>query len=156
MIERLQLKLHQHMTFEDAVIKDQVNEIVGSSNENALLAGLETKPVSKFQHEFLQSVQKLIFQLGIAHYLAGLQTKKLKHKGIVDIQSRFRLFRSAVGQFGEFFSCLLTDLSVRNRDWRSAVSIAWLTSCSIPFYGFHPLLAIRNCFSAIKPVEVKF
>ncbi len=72
------------MTFENPVIKDQIDKVVGISNENSFLSGFKTEPVAKFKQEFFNMIQQFRFQMGLTHHLAGFQAQKLKHIGITD------------------------------------------------------------------------
>jgi len=51
--ELIDLKFDQHMAFKDAVLKDQIDKVMGISDQDALLPGLETEAMPHFQQEFL-------------------------------------------------------------------------------------------------------
>lgn len=61
--ERIYLQFDQDMALEDAVVEDQVHETVRVANEDALLAGFETEPVSKFEQKSLQSVEQRLLDI---------------------------------------------------------------------------------------------
>jgi hypothetical protein len=51
------------MTPENAMVEDQVEKPMRVADENPFLAGLETEAVTEFEQEFLQLIQKLVFEM---------------------------------------------------------------------------------------------
>jgi len=49
MSERFDLQLHQNMSFENAMIEDQIHKSVGITDQDSLLPRLETKAVAQLQ-----------------------------------------------------------------------------------------------------------
>lgn len=79
MAELGQLQFYQHMTFQDTVVKNQVDEIVLVANQDAFLSRLKAEAVTQLQQEFLDFTDKVVFQMGLAHYLARRQPQELEH-----------------------------------------------------------------------------
>lgn len=95
----------KNVAFQNSMVKNHINKIMGIADQNALLSGLKTETMPKFQQELLNLVQQLVFQCGFAHNLFRLQTKELKNIGIADIQLRFRHFGCGMRKFGK--SCFI-------------------------------------------------
>jgi len=83
-VEGSKLQLHQHMAFEDAVVEDEIDEAVRVSDQDALLAGLETKAVTHLQQKALQAVEQLVFEDRFGHHLGALQAQELEDVRIAD------------------------------------------------------------------------
>lgn len=60
MAEAFDFEFNQDMAFQNSVVKDQIDEEVFVSDENAFLLSLETETVAEFQKEGLQFVDKLL------------------------------------------------------------------------------------------------
>ena len=100
--ELFQFQIHQNMTFEDAVVKHQVDEEMLITNQNAFLPGFETKSVAQFQQECFKFIDKLVFQMGFAHHFFGFETEKLENVRIADCQLRLFFLSALLCQFREF------------------------------------------------------
>ncbi len=76
------------MALEDAVVEHQIHEAVVVTDQDALLAGLETEAVPKLKQEFLEVVQELVLKVGLAYDLARLEPEKLEDVGVANGQRR--------------------------------------------------------------------
>ena len=78
MAELFELELDEDMAFEDAVVEHQIDETVLVADQDALLAGFEAEAVPQFKEELLEVVEKLLFEVRLAHYLSGFQAEELE------------------------------------------------------------------------------
>lgn len=80
-------QFHQDIAFENAVIENQVDEIMGVADQAALLPRLETEVVTQLNEAIAQLAQELIFEMGFAHGLLRFQARKLEHIRVMDGKS---------------------------------------------------------------------
>jgi len=80
--ELFKLQLYQHVALENAVVKDEVNEVVGVTNQNPLLAGFKAKTVAQFEQKILKLIKKLVLQMRLAHHFFWFETKEFEHIGV--------------------------------------------------------------------------
>ena len=85
------------MALEHAVVEDEVHEEVLVADDDALLPGLEAKAVAHFEQG--------VFEIGLAHDIAGAQAEKLEDVGIADDLGGREGFRVGLGHGGKF--CLV-------------------------------------------------
>jgi len=90
------------MTFEDAVIKHQIDEEMFIANQDTFLSGFKAEPVAQFQQEGFEFVDKLVFQMRFAHNFFGPESKKLENVRIADGQLRLVFLCALLCQFREF------------------------------------------------------
>jgi hypothetical protein len=100
--ERLDLQLHQHVAFENAMIEDQVHKAVGVADQDALLPRLETEAVAQLQQKVMQLVQERVFQIGFTHDLTGLNPEKLEDVWVANGQLWFGLIGPGPDHFCQF------------------------------------------------------
>ncbi len=100
------------MAFEDAVVKHLIDEEMLIANQDAFLSGFKAEPVTQFQQEGFEFVDKLVFQRRLAHNLFGPESKKLENVRIADGQLRLVFLRALLCQFREFL--LLYDRPERS------------------------------------------
>jgi hypothetical protein len=74
-IELFEIQLDQHVALEEAMVEDEVYEVVGVVEQNPLLACFETETVPQLQQKILESVQQLVFQMRLAHDRLRLELK---------------------------------------------------------------------------------
>ena len=70
------------------LVEHQIDETIHIADQDALLACLETEAVAKFEQEFLKMVQKLVFEMGLTHDLAGFEAEELEDVGIANGEAR--------------------------------------------------------------------
>ena len=80
---------------------------------------LETETVAEFEKKFLEVVEKLIFEVRLAHDLAGFQPEKLEDVRVANRERRL----GGLGQpasMTRVSPCRGKGRFVRSRGWRSA------------------------------------
>jgi len=83
--EAFDFEFDQDMAFQNSVVKDQVDKKVLVTNQNSLLPSFETEAMPELQQERLQPVDKLLFEVRLAHNLGWFQAKELKYIRIADV-----------------------------------------------------------------------
>jgi hypothetical protein len=74
----------QDMALENPVIEDQVHKEMLVADEEALLPGFETEAMSHFEEKVLESIQQGVFEVRLAHDIAGAQAEELEDVRIAD------------------------------------------------------------------------
>jgi len=82
------------MTFQNTVVKYEVNKEECIAYQNPLLSRLKTETVSQFQKKILQFYDDLFLKRGFIHYFAGGKPQKLNYIRIA--YHRNRLMRRGV------------------------------------------------------------
>ncbi len=80
------------------MVKHQVHEAMPITDADALLAGLETEAVAKFEKKFLEVVEKLILEVGLAHDLSRFQPEKLEDVRVANRDRPLRCLGSSLRQ----------------------------------------------------------
>ena len=71
------------------------------AEEEAFLPGLEAEAVAHLEKEILKTVEQGIFEVGLAHDIAGAQAEEFEDVGIADDLGGLKGFRLGVGNGGE-------------------------------------------------------
>src|SRR5580693_4165578 len=89
------------MAFQNSMVEDQINKAVRVADQDTLLPSLETESVAELEQEFLQLVQKLVFEMRFAHHLPRLQAEEFEDIWIADRQTGLRRLGAGVGKRGQ-------------------------------------------------------
>ena len=81
--ERPELEVDQHVALEDAVVEDQVDEVVVVVEGDALLPRLEAKAAAHLDQKGLQVVDDGLLQVALSVPRPLLQPQKLQHVGVL-------------------------------------------------------------------------
>src|SRR4051794_7719897 len=93
MAELFKLELDEDVALEDAMVEHQIDEAVLVADQDALLASFEAEAVPQFQKEFLEMVEKLLFEVRFANNLAWFQAQELEDVRVAHGEGR----RSGLG-----------------------------------------------------------
>ena len=66
------------MTFQDAVIEDQIDLVILIINQYLLLPGFKTEPQPHFKDELLKMVNNSLFEITLFPYILARQPQKLE------------------------------------------------------------------------------
>jgi hypothetical protein len=78
MAEFFEFQFNQHMALENTMIENKVHEIMAIPDENTFLTCLKTEPMAQLQQKRLKFIQKLLFQMRLAHDFLWLEPQEGK------------------------------------------------------------------------------
>ena len=67
-----------NVAFQDAVVENQIDEIVLVADQYAFLPRFETEAMTEFEQEIRQLVEQAVFERGFAHDFLWLEAEKLE------------------------------------------------------------------------------
>ena len=99
--EPIAFELGDHVALEDAVIKDEVDEEMITTDQDTALPRFETESTTEFEQDFFQPIEEGALESGFIHHLLGMNTQELEHVGIADRQRRGRVLDLRIDQRGQ-------------------------------------------------------
>ena len=95
------------------MVEHQIDEAVLVADQDALLASFEAEAVPEFQEEFLEMVEKLLFEVRFANDLARFQAQELEDVRVA--HGERRAAGSALAWVAEASLGLFLERAVRSK-----------------------------------------